>query len=73
MVAHKNLLKVATTQVVDSFIEKCYLASFVVLHNLRGHSIINAMIDCQEEIGRENFEHLITLKWILSDPQSCLV
>jgi hypothetical protein len=61
--AYQTLLKVATTRTVDNLIEKCYLASFVVLQNLRSHSMMNTMIDWHEEIGREKFEHLVTLKW----------
>lgn len=66
--AYQTLLKVATTQTVDNLVEKSYLASFVVIQNLRSHSIMNAMIDWHEEVGREKFEHLVTLKWMLSDP-----
>jgi hypothetical protein len=66
--AYQTLLKVATTQTVDNLIEKCYLASFVVLQNLRSHSMMNAMIDWQKEIGHQKFEHLVILKWMLSDP-----
>lgn len=66
--AYQTLLKVATTQTVDNLIEKSYLASFVVLQNLRSHSMMNAMIDWHEEVGCEKFEHLVTLKWMLSDP-----
>lgn len=70
--AYQTLLKVATTQTVDNLIEKSYLASFVVLQNLRSHSMMNAMIDWHEEIGCEKFEHLVTLKWMLSDPHFLL-
>jgi hypothetical protein len=66
--AYKTLLKVAATQTVDNLMEKCYIASFVVLQNLRSHSIMKAMIDWQEEVGREKFEHLVMLKHMLSDP-----
>lgn len=65
--AYRTLLKVATTQIVGNLIEKYYLASFVVLQNLRSHSMMNAMIDWHEEIGCQKFEHLVTLKWMLSD------
>jgi hypothetical protein len=70
--AYQTLLKVATTQTVDNLNEKCYLASFVVLQNLRSHSMMNAMIDWHEEIGCEKFEHLVTLRWMLSEPPSAL-
>lgn len=66
--AYQTLLKVTTTKTVDNLIEKCYLASFVVLQNLRSHSMMNAMIDWHQEIGRAKFEHLLTFKWMLSDP-----
>jgi len=66
--AYQTLLKVATTQIVGNIVEKCYLASFVVLQNLRSHSMMNSMIDWHEETGREKFEHLVVLKWMLSDP-----
>ena len=66
--AYQTLLKVATTQTVDNLIEKSYLASFVVLQNLRSHSIMNSMIDWHEENGYEKFEHLVKLKWMLGDP-----
>lgn len=66
--AYKTLLKVAITNRVNSLTEKSFLASFVVLQNLRSHSVLNAMIDWHEEIGREKFEHLVTLKWMLGDP-----
>jgi len=66
--AYQTLLKVAAKQTVDNLIEKSYLASFVVLQNLRSHSMMNAMIDWHEEIGCKKFEHLVTLKWMLSDP-----
>ncbi|MBB6135524.1 hypothetical protein HD842_003691 [Massilia aurea] len=65
--AYPTLIKVATTQTVNNLIEKCYLASFVVLQNLRSHSMMKAMIDFHEATGREKFEHLITFKWKLGD------
>lgn len=67
--AYQTLLKVATTQTVGNLIEKSYLASFVVIQNLRSHSMMKAMIDWHEEIGCEKFEHLVTLKWMLGDPR----
>ena len=66
--AYQVLLKVARTQAVDNLFEKTFIASFVVLQNLRSHSIMNAMIDWNEEMGLQKFEHLVTLKWMLSDP-----
>lgn len=66
---YKTLLKVAVTQTVDNLIEKSNLASFVVLQCLRSHAIMNSMIDWHEELGYQKFEHLVTLKWMLSDPQ----
>lgn len=65
---YEVLLKVALTQSVDNLIEKTYLASFIVLHCLRSHAIMNSMIDWHEELGYAKFEHLVTLKWMLSEP-----
>lgn len=67
--AYQIMMKVAQTQVVDTLVEKIFLASFVVLQHLRSHSIMNAMIDWNEEMGYQKFEHLVTLKWMLSDTE----
>ncbi|MDR0258681.1 MAG: hypothetical protein LBI76_02660, partial [Comamonas sp.] len=66
--AYQTLLKVARAQTIDNMVEKCFIASFVVLHNLRSHSVMNAMIELNKEMGFQKFEHLVTLKWMLSDP-----
>lgn len=65
---YKTLLEVAKKGRIDLLEEKTFLANFIVIQNLRSHSVMNAMIEWGDEIGSPKFEHLIMLKWMLSDP-----
>ena len=65
---YKVLLNVARTAELESLSDKTYLALFVVLQQARSHSLLNAMIEWDEQTGHSKFETFITLKWCLQDP-----
>ena len=65
---YKVLLDVARTAKVESLSDKTYLALFVVLQQIRSHSILNAAIEWDEQTGHSKFETFVTLKWFLQDP-----
>lgn len=65
--AYGTLLTVIRREEIASAEEKAFLACFVVLHLLRSHAIMNSMVEWHEQLGRQKFEHLINLKWLLSD------
>jgi hypothetical protein len=67
MVPYQVLQKVIKQQSLASLHEKAFLASFVFLQSLRSHAIMNSMLEMNSELGREKFEYLIQLKWMLSD------
>jgi hypothetical protein len=67
--AYGALRTVIRREEIASAEEKAFLACFIVLQQLRSHAIMNASIQWQEQLGRHKFEHLVTLKWLLSDAE----
>lgn len=68
--AYTTLLRVIRRQEVTSAEEKAWLACFVVFQLLRSHAMMNSMVEFHEQVGRPKFEHLVTLKWLLSDEEA---
>lgn len=66
---YEMLMQVAQSATVNTLWNKTELAVFVLLQQLRSHSILNATIEWGEELGRHKFEAFITLKWLLQDPE----
>lgn len=52
--------------------EKALLAILLVFQFFRSHAIMTSMIDFQAELQIPKFEHFVTLKWMLGDPQFLL-
>lgn len=67
---YQVLIDVAKRGAIQSAEEKVNLGCFVVLHQLRGHAIMNSMIEWQAELQRHKFELFIELKWLLESPEA---
>lgn len=65
--AYQTLLSVIRRQEIISAEEKAFLSAFIVIQHLRSHALLNAMLQWQDQIGQPRFEHLIMMKWMLSD------
>lgn len=65
---YQIMMDVARGSSVDSVLDKTELATFVVLQQLRSHSVLNSMIEWEKELQRYKFETLVTLRWSLEDP-----
>ena len=68
MPPYKVLLDVGKKRKIETIEEKAFLGCFLMIQQLRSHVIMNAMIQFYEELQEYKFEHFITLKWMLSDP-----
>lgn len=68
MPPYKVLLDVAKKRKIETTEEKAFLGCFLIIQQLRSHAIMNAMIQFYSELQEYKFEHFITLKWMLSDP-----
>jgi Protein of unknown function (DUF4238) len=66
---YQVLLDVVRRVRIETPEEKVYLGCFVLLQFFRSHAIMNSMIEWHEELQRHKFEHFVTLKWLLSDPE----
>lgn len=66
---YEVLLDVARSASVDTVLDKTDLALFVLLQNVRSHSMLNAAVQWHEENERQKFEAFVTLKWFLQDPR----
>lgn len=64
---YQVLIEVARTNSIGSVVNKTELATFVVLQQLRSHSILNARIEWEEKLQHHKFEALITLRWSLEN------
>jgi hypothetical protein len=69
---YKVLLNVIKRQDLASPEEKAFLSAFVLLQLLRSHAIMNSTLEWHRELGMSKFEHFITLKWTLSNPDTLL-
>ena len=63
------LLQVARSAKINTVWNKTELAVFVLLQQVRSHSVLNATIEWGEELGQHKFEAFITLKWLFQDPK----
>lgn len=66
--AYQSLIDVIQKEKISMREEKANIATFIVLHNMRNHSIINSMIEISDKLGEHNFEHFIWLKHAWSNP-----
>ena len=67
--AYQTLMEVAKAQRIRSVTDRGFLSCFLVLQHLRCHAIMTSMIQLQEDSGRQKFEHFVTLRWMLEDPE----
>ena len=65
--AYDTLLNVIRRQEIATAEDKANLAAFLVIQLLRSHAVMNAGLEWHSGLGRPKFEHLINLKWFLSD------
>ena len=70
MPPYQVLLDVAKRGSLQSAEEKAFIGCFIVLQQLRSHSIMNSMIEWHRELQRKKFEVFVTLKWLLGDADS---
>lgn len=64
---YATLFKVAQSGEISSEQDKAWLASFIVIQNIRSHAVMNSMIELQEQIAQHKIEHFIFLKLLLAD------
>lgn len=62
---YETLLKVIRRQSITTAEEKCFLAGFVYLQFIRSHAIMNASLEWHADLGIDQFESFVTLKWNL--------
>lgn len=60
--AYTTLRDVITKQHIRAPMEKAFLAGFVIVHWLRSHAMMNAMIELWNELGMKKFEYFWMLK-----------
>jgi hypothetical protein len=64
---YQVLLDIIRKNCITSNYEKMQIAHFVIYQRMRSHAVMNAVLDAASKAGREKFEPLIELKWMLSD------
>lgn len=68
-VAYTTLLSVVRRGCITGLPEKGALAGFLTVHTLRGHALMNSMLELMAAAGQAKFEHFVMLKHFLSDPK----
>ena len=66
--AYQSLIDVIKKEKISTREEKANIATFIVLHNMRNHSVINSMIEMSDKLGERSFEHFIWLRDAWSNP-----
>jgi len=66
--AYQSLIDVIQKERVTTRKEKINIATFIVLHKMRNHSIINSMIEMSNKLGEYRFEYFIWMKYAWSNP-----
>lgn len=67
--AYTELSKVIVEKQIETPMGKGYLAGFIVLHLLRGHSMMNSMVEFTKQAGIEKFEYFWMLKHLLGNTE----
>jgi hypothetical protein len=67
--SYRTLIEVIRRRNIVSAEEKCWLASFVALHFLRSHAILNAILEWHATLGIGRYESFMTLKWDLANQE----
>lgn len=65
--AYLNLISLVKDKILKNLEEKGNIATFILVHNLRNHVLINSFVEFGKQIGSSKFEHLIHMKWMLQD------
>jgi hypothetical protein len=65
--AYKTLLNVIANGKINTIEEKAFIATFIVIHKMRNHSIINAMVEMLQKVGVHRFEHFLWVKEVWSN------
>jgi hypothetical protein len=66
---YQTLLDVIRRQNIATREEKCFLAFFIYLQFVRSHAIMNATLEWHADLGIDQFESFVTLKWNLENPE----
>ena len=67
--AYQVLHEVIPKQRIDTQLERAFVASFIYIHMLRGHAILNSLVQLAELGERPKFELFWAMKNALGDPQ----
>jgi hypothetical protein len=65
---YRTLYRIVASEAISTPEDKAFLGCFVFLHLLRGHVMMNAMALAHTSAGGSKFEHLMRLRWFLSNP-----
>jgi hypothetical protein len=66
---YKILEKVINRGSIDSFEEKVWLSSFMILQRIRGHAFIHSMAETAKLLAKPKFEYMLYMKHILADQE----
>ncbi|MEZ5941570.1 MAG: hypothetical protein R3C18_09275 [Planctomycetaceae bacterium] len=67
--AYQVLHDVIPKQRIETQLERSFVASFIYIHMLRGHAILNSLVQLAEIGQRPKFELFWAIKHALGDPQ----
>ncbi len=62
---YQVLEEVIAKRTLNSFEEKVWIASFILLQRVRGHAFINSMVEADEMLKRPKFEFMLSLRRML--------
>lgn len=65
--AYLSLISLVKDKTLQSLEEKGNIATFILVHNLRNHVMINSFQEFGKQIGSSKLEEFIHMKWILQD------
>ncbi len=67
--AYLNLISLVKDKRIKNLEEKGNIATFLILHNLRNHVIINSFVEFGKQVGSSKLEHFIHMIRILLDSE----
>ncbi len=65
--AYLNLISLVKDKVIKDLEEKGNIATFILVHRIRSHVMINSFVEFGKQIGSSKLEHFIHMKWMLQD------
>ena len=66
--AYQSLMEVIQKEKITTREEKVNIATFIVLHHMRNHAIINSLIEMSDKTSEHRFEYFIWLKYAWGNP-----